>query len=200
MKIFTSWCLGFAFLLLAFPVAAQEDPGFWDYEALFVLYADEVIEIPQETGPPLRRLNLPGGIVIRDVGAPENRRAVGIDESGAGAVGCMMNILASIGAHVAEYPEYATVAETERLNTSIVRVSTFIADNLQPPRAQQEVLEFYREGIEVHRLKLQKQTTERGEIGPDGQLLIRWVLSEEFRAVLGEILAVPRLPVSSPYL
>lgn len=180
-----------AMIAALFAGPAVADPlDLIDYDALFEDRAADV-EVVSETRGLLR---LDDVILIQDV--TERRQYTGIDESGLGAVGCFVSILATIeSAHAAcevALPEDQRAKHQRYLE----KVVSFYAENLPNPMPTGLVQSRYYalmtsqiEGARPFCSNLDLVTT-----------LADRLFSPEGEAEVNRMLSRPRLPVANPCL
>lgn len=146
------WLVLTLVLLPAFALAQDGLPRI-DYEALFRLHADQVIVIDQGNLPPIRKLYMPGDVVLEERGPPDNRRYSGTDMSGGGAVWCMAMILIEYREMDVKCPNITTDAQSAQLDKGLQRVLKFYADNTYPPVSYEALAKTVQKQIAIERLK-----------------------------------------------
>lgn len=200
MKVlFAIWLAVFS-LQFAPPAASQSHAFINDYEALFSRHADEIVKTPQERGPPLRRLLLSGGVIIQDVGPPENRRIEGFQSGSDIATGCLFLIAAELSARISICPDLTTPENTEYLQDTLRKFAAYYAENAEPKRPISVVEALFSEGINQMAQSLADNEPKLCEHPESTRYYIGIVTSSTFKAWLEEAFSVARLPVENPCL
>lgn len=181
-----------ALCVIAAPASAQEVFSN-DYGLLFHRFAAQVERRVAPDGKTIEELQLPGPVVVqRRLGdsGPVYRSA---DESGAGAVGCMLGILMQFNRAVQACPAGATDSQKAILVQALIRVGTFYAQNRVPQVEVGEMISAIAKHSETGGSCAQLET-------PDVRGMFDAMLDADLSVALDEMLETPRLPVVNPCL
>ncbi|NPD14662.1 hypothetical protein HOY34_05520 [Xinfangfangia sp. D13-10-4-6] len=183
---------------LLFPVAGQAQDWI-DFGLLMRENADRVMVITDANGQPEQVLDLGDGVKVTCA----DGSCYGEDPKG--AIGCNFAIMVDIAALNAACPGNLDAAAETRLGANFDILGAFIEANAVPPRPAGYARDLLHSAIERQNGVGADETAaicKRLQPGPDGDLaeMLDFVASEEFTAVLDEVLTTPRLPVMNPCL
>ncbi len=182
-----------ALACLSGPVWADPS-GAIDFEALFAANAAEVEEVMSSNADNSRwRLRTPGGVTVWADGTEGARRFSAMDETPAGAVGCLWNAYADIARLHLSCPDALSEDEAAQLQEFRGRIGDFIADNTYPPVARADFWAYWQDATRADD-GLACDSIMDPPTGP----LVQTLLSPQFVNVLDGMLAVPRLPAETP--
>lgn len=190
-------------LLLAGPAAAQD---LINYDLLLDQNRDRVVTTTDASGADTRTLDMENGVVVTCTDGD----CVGVD-SGAGAVGCVWNLVSHLRA-VAEICNFSGDGR-DSIETVYDRLESFVAENAVPPRSPKDLEVFYRQRVNVYRFgddgHKPMDCTYEVSMG-SGLMIIYQFLTTPPAATnapvreahesfdLDAFLATPRLPVMNP--
>ena len=182
-------CVAAFAILTATPVLA--DPlDLVDYAAIFAENAESVEQVTETR----RILQLDEVTLIHD--PTEMREYTGIDESGKGAVGCLVTILASIESAVAACETTLPDDQVSYLDQFRAMALSYYAENAEPmaemTRVQDRYATYVSSQIEGARPLCSNIDLITG--------LADRLLSDGGAAQVEDMLSIPRLPVENPCL
>ncbi len=179
-------------------VAVAETPDFRiDYEALFELHADRVVD--SDRGD-FQELEMPGEVIIDRRGGAGNYSYNSADLSEGGAVGCLMLIVSELEAYRRECPAIANEAQSARMENALERVVEFAAENTYPPAPLAEYRAAFETGIVSKQSRIDFSNTENCAENDQISSFIGHIYGDSSEALFDDALEVPRLPVLNPCL
>ena len=161
-----------------------------DYDALFVEKADQ-IEVISETRS---ALSIGSVILLRDT--TEEREYTGIDESGQGAVGCFVSILATIESSLQACEALLPPEQAEIQATYTQEALSFYAANVLPQVDRATAQDRY-DALVASQIAAARPFCASLDVVTD---LADRLFASESRAEIAGMMSVPRLPVSNPCL
>ena len=177
------------FALCAGPLAA--DPlDLIDYEALFARNAADVEDLSQSRSI----LRLGDVTLIRDPDMP--RTYTGLDESGQGAMGCFVTILATIESAMTACEAALPAEQTALQETYLEQALTFYAENTVPPAPLALVQERY-DALVASQISGARPFCSNLDLVTT---LADRIFSPAGAAEVASMMSVPRLPVENPCL
>ncbi len=161
-----------------------------DYEAVFEQNAADVEEVSET-----RSLLRVGDIaLIRDPALP--RTFAGIDESGQGAVGCYVTILATIESALLACEGSLPAAQSARQKSYLEQALAFYAENTIPPAAPELVRARY-DALVASQIEGARPFCSNLDLVTD---LADRIFSDDGAGEISDMLSIPRLPVEFPCL
>ncbi|MDX8350066.1 hypothetical protein SLH49_18910 [Cognatiyoonia sp. IB215446] len=188
MSMMTKYVAAFVMLLAA---RAGADPlGLIDYEQLFAENADAV-----EAADADRDLLQVGDIVILR-GNEDDVTFMGLDQSGHGAVGCFVSVLASLESALLAC-EVTLPAEQQAISDDYrARALAFYAENAFPPADPAEVMRRY-DALVASEIDLARPFCSDPSVVTD--FSDRLFVADTNDEIDG-MMSIPRLPVANPCL
>ncbi|MEM8537756.1 MAG: hypothetical protein AAGF56_07830 [Pseudomonadota bacterium] len=176
-------------IMLACPAFA--DPlDLVDYPAIFAANPDNVETVSEDR----RILRLDSVTLIHDPTEP--RPYIGIDESGQGAVGCLVSVLATIESATAACEVALPDAQVTFLDEFRAMALRYYAENAQPATDIGTARSRYQTYV-ASQIESARPLCSNVDLMTD---LADRLLSDNGAAQVGAILATPRLPVENPCL
>ena len=173
-----------AALLLA--GTAHADPlGVNDYETMFETHADQLLT---DAGG-ARVLELPEGVAIYETLNGAERLYAGVDMSEGGPVGCLASIYIQIMGYSQACPDLVAPVDEAQLG----RLLTFYGANAVPAVEPADLRERFDAEVALNRDQITQCTKTHGVVE-----VAAFFQGEKGDALLDQVLATPRLPVSNP--
>ena len=191
--------------LLAGPAAAQD---LINYDLLLDQNRDRVVTTTDASGADTRTLDMGNGVVVTCT----DDDCVGVD-SGAGAVGCVWNLVSHLRA-VAEICNFSDDGR-DSIKTVYDRLEIFVAENAVPPRSPKDLEVFYRQRVSVYSFgddgRKPMDCTDEVSMDSGFPIIFQFftapspatnapVREDDEAFDLDAFLATPRLPVMNPCL
>jgi hypothetical protein len=171
--------------LLAAPVMAGDHP----WSVFFEGAEADVRTGPDLSGKSTERVTLPGDVQLMRYLENDDWVYIGIDQSDAGAVGCMAGIYGELQRLQTHCPESFTPEQSETLTEVLGRIADFYVANAVPQTTREEML-----------AELPKDPLVCSEVTDDFIQFRDQMLSPDMTPIIDELLAEPRLPVTNPCL
>ncbi len=161
-----------------------------DYAALFADNADKV----QVVSPARSILQLEDITILHDTN--EARQYTGLDESGEGAVGCFVSILATIESALQACEVALPADQTAIQATYLDEALSFYAANTSPPSTRETVQDRF-DALVASQVQGARPFCENLSIINN---LADQIFTADSRAEIDGMMSLPRLPVSNPCL
>ena len=183
------------FLMVSGPVVAFEN----DYPALFEAHADKV----NMAQPGLRRLELPGPVVIEEITHSNGTRTYrASDQSGLGAAGCGFGLLVDLVVRSGFCEGMLSRSQHSELEAHLWRVARFVGDNAYPRMSEDAI----RPAL-VDRLQFRSEAYISSDVGgcpqddagtQDLAEMAKNLSGPAGQAAIDRLVSLPRLPVMDP--
>lgn len=187
-----------AVLCLATPAPAQsiaenENAGAIDYDALLLENLETATELMTTEGRSRLQIDLPGNVTVwADLG-PDGRSYSAMDGTESGSVGCIWNALNEIEMLRQSCPGLLTEEQAGFVTDYRRQVGDFVADNTFPPVPREDFWGFWETAVPANP-EFMCEAAMEPPVGP----IVNTFASENFGLLLQQIIATPRLPVSTP--